>query len=360
MNCPTCGLYLDRPTDRCPRCGQPITRPESAPSAGQYGAPAGQGGYGAPAGQGGYGAPAGQGGYGAPAGQGGYGPPPGYAQEPPPYGSPNQPSGSPYGPPSTPYGPPSTPFGPPAGPSQPLSGQSDLGYGQNAGGGAPLAASPWGGTAVPMTQVRRKQSRFRIIASVITLVVIGAVIAVAALASKSGGTNASNVIYSNALTSTSDNWSTGGQCNFASDGYHIKNGYICYAPAGDLGDATDSVDVKLVSGSTTAADFGITLRRTSQGNYYQFGIDGNSEWEFDKTVGGTFTSLVKPTSNAAIKGGLNTANTLRVVTKGSHFDFFVNGTKVGQADDTTFASGKSGLFVSEQAESVFTNLKITK
>jgi hypothetical protein len=211
-----------------------------------------------------------------------------------------------------------------------------------------------------MTQVRRKQSRFRIIASVITLVVIGAVIAVAALASKSGGTNASNVIYSNALTSASDDWSTGGQCNFASDGYHIKNGYICYAPAGDLGDATDSVDVKLVSGSTTAADFGITLRRTSQGNYYQFGIDGNSEWEFDKTVGGTFTSLVKPTSNAAIKGGLNTANTLRVVTKGSHFDFFVNGTKVGQADDTTFASGKSGLFVSEQAESVFTNLKITK
>ncbi len=358
MNCPTCGLYLDRPTDRCPRCGQPITRPESAPSAGQYGAPAGQGGYGAPAGQGGYGAPA---------GQGGYGPPPGYAQEPPPYGYSNQPSGSPYGPPSTPYGPPSTPygppsspFGPPAGPSQPLSGQSNLGYGQNAGGGAPLAASPWGGTAVPMTQVRQKQNRVRIIASVITLVVIGAVIAVAALASKSGGTNASNVIYSNALTSASDNWSTGGQCNFASDGYHIKNGYICYAPAGDLGDATDSVDVKLVSGSTTAADFGITLRRTSQGNYYQFGIDGNSEWEFDKTVGGTFTSLVKPTSNAAIHGGLNTANTLRVVTKGSHFDFFVNGTKVGQADDTTFASGKSGLFGREQAESVFTNLKITK
>lgn len=335
MNCPTCGLYLDRPTDRCPRCGQPFARPGSAPSAGQYGAPAEQGGYGAPA------------------GQGGYGPPPGYAQEPPAYGYSNQPSGSPYGPPST-------PFGSPAGPSRPLAGQSDFGYGQNAGGGAPLAPSPWGGTAVPMTQVRRKQNRFRIIASVITVVVIGAAVAVAALTSKSGGTNASNVIYSNALTSASSDWSTGGQCNFASDGYHIKNGFICYAPAGDLGDATATVDVKQLFGSTTAADFGIALRRTSQGNYYQFGIDGNSEWDFGKVVGGTFKSLVEPTSNAAIKGGLNTTNTLQVVAKGSHFDFFVNGTKVGQADDTTFASGKSGLFVSEQAESVFTNLKITK
>jgi hypothetical protein len=343
MNCPTCGLYLDRPTDRCPRCGQPFPRPGSAPSAGQYGAPAEQGGYGAPA------------------GQGGYGPPPGYAQEPPAYGYSNQPSGSPYGPPSgSPYGPPSTPFGSPAGPSRPLSGQSDFGYGQNAGGGTPLAPSPWGGTAVPMTQVRRTQNRFRIIAAVITLVVIGAVIAVAALTSKSGGTNASNVIYSNALTSASSDWSTGGQCNFANDGYHIKNGFICYAPAGDLGDATATVDVKQLSGSTTAADFGIALRRTSQGNYYQFGIDGNSEWDFGKVVGGTFKNLVDPTSNAAIKGGLNTTNTVQVVAKGGHFDFFVNGTKVGQADDTTFASGKSGLFVSDQAEAVFTNLKITK
>jgi hypothetical protein len=211
-----------------------------------------------------------------------------------------------------------------------------------------------------MEQVRRQQNRRGIIVGVITLVVIGAVIAVVALTSKSGGTNASNVIYSNALTSASSDWSTGGQCNFASDGYHIKNGYICYAPAGDLGDATDSVDVKQLSGSTTAADFGITLRRTSQGNYYQFGIDGNSEWDFGKVVGGTFKSLVDPTSNAAIKGGLNTANTLQVVAKGSHFDFFVNGTKVGQAEDTTFASGKSGLFVGEQAEAVFTNFKVTR
>ncbi|HZC79636.1 MAG TPA: family 16 glycoside hydrolase, partial [Ktedonobacterales bacterium] len=247
-----------------------------------------------------------------------------------------------------------------AGPSWPLSGQNDFGYGQNAGGGPPLAPSPWGGTAVPMEQVRRQQNRRGIIAGAVTLVLIGTLVVIAVVASKSGGTNASNVIYSNALTSAASDWSTGGQCNFASDGYHIKNGFICYAPAGDLGDATATVDVKQLSGSTTAADYGIALRRTSQGNYYQFGIDGNSEWDFGKVVGGTFKSLVDPTSNAAIHGGLNTANTLQVVAKGSHFDFFVNGTKVGQADDTTFASGKSGLFVSEQAEAVFTNLKITK
>src|SRR5258708_8589297 len=168
------------------------------------------------------------------------------------------------------------------------------------------------------------------------------------------------VVFQDPLTSDTNGWSTGGQCNFASDGYHIKNGYICYAPAGNEGDATFSVDVKQLSGSTANTDSGITLRRTSQGNYYQFGIDGNSEWDFGKVVGGTFKSLVDPTSNAVIHGGLNTTNTVQVVAKGGHFDFFVNGAKVGQADDTTFASGKSGLFVSDQAEAVFTNLKITK
>jgi hypothetical protein len=166
------------------------------------------------------------------------------------------------------------------------------------------------------------------------------------------------VVFQDPLTSDTNGWSTGGQCNFASDGYHIKNGYICYAPAGNEGDATFSVDVKQLSGSTANTDSGITLRRTSQGNYYQFGIDGNSEWDFGKAIGDKFTSIVDLTPNAAIHGGLNTANTLQVVAKGSHFDFFVNGTKVGQADDSTFTTGKCGLFVTENAESVFTNMSV--
>jgi hypothetical protein len=46
---------------------------------------------------------------------------------------------------------------------------------------------------------------------------------------------------------------------------------------------------------------------------------------------------------------------------GSHFDFFVNGTKVGQADDYNYGSisGQIALDGSDTIEVVFNNLKIS-
>ncbi len=177
----------------------------------------------------------------------------------------------------------------------------------------------------------------------------------------SGNLPGSNVLFSDSLTSDNGNWSTETpHCFYQSNAYHIKNNYICYSPAGDISDAVVTVQVEQVAGSTLYP-YGIVFRRVSTGNWYEFDIDSNSKWLFSKSVNGTNTTLVDYTPNAAIKGGLNSSNTLRVEIKGSHFVFFVNGTQVGEADDSTFASGKVGLSANgTSTEVAYTNFEIDK
>jgi hypothetical protein len=173
-------------------------------------------------------------------------------------------------------------------------------------------------------------------------------------------TPGATVVYQDALTSDNGGWAVDPpRCQYADGGYEITGNYICYAPAGVISDATITVEAKQTQGITTRA-FGIVLRRASQGNYYEFNVDSNSKWIFFKVVGNSVTSIVDFTENAAIKGGLNSVNVLAVQAAGSHFDFFVNGTHVGQADDSTFASGRAGLAANTDIQAIFNNFKVTK
>ena len=135
---------------------------------------------------------------------------------------------------------------------------------------------------------------------------------------------------------------------------------MCFTPKLTLSDATFSVNVKLLAGSTAAANIGIVVRRVGEGNAYLFGINGNGAWSFSKSTLDQFIFIVKPTPNTAAKRGLNTTNTLQIVAKGSYFTFFVNGTKVGQAHDSTYAIGNCGLYAGSKTEAVFTDFKVTK
>lgn len=174
------------------------------------------------------------------------------------------------------------------------------------------------------------------------------------------GTATATVIYGNTFSSDASGWPQDpGKCFLGSGGYHSVNGYLCYAPAGVQTDADISVSVQQISGHTTTA-YGIVLRRVGIGNYYRFMIDSNSKWLFDKCVNDICTALIAFTHNAAIKGGLNTSNTLEVSAKGSHFNFFVNGTKVGGAIDKTFASGAVGVVSGEAIECVFTDFIVSR
>lgn len=174
-------------------------------------------------------------------------------------------------------------------------------------------------------------------------------------------TPSGTIIYQNTFTSYPADWSEDQHCfsGATEDGYHVNSGYICFAPIGEQGDVDITVTVKQVRG-TTLEPYGISFRRASAGNGYEFDIDSNGKWVLFKDVNRSGTRLVDYTANSAIKGGLNTSNTLEVRAKGSHFDFFVNGTSVGSYDDATFSSGRVGLAAAENIESVFTNLLITR
>lgn len=262
--------------------------------------------------------------------------PPGYTPQPPAYGQPPQPPV--YGQPQTPaYG--ATP-------------------------------QPWAGQP-PQPQ---KKSRAGLVVGCLVALVVVLVVAVAGgflyLRNQPGGltiggatvggnTNSGpGVIYQDALNgSTKDKWANDSNCFFGSGGYHINAAFICYAPADTTGDAVTTVTVSQISGPITYP-YGLVIRRVSKGNYYEFLIDANGKWLFDKVVNGASTDIVKFTPDKAIKTGLNQSNTISVQAKGSHFVFSVNGTQVGTADDSTFPSGETGLSGNDNIEVVYTNLLI--
>jgi hypothetical protein len=175
--------------------------------------------------------------------------------------------------------------------------------------------------------------------------------------SSATSTLAENVIFHDALTPAQLGWSKGPHCSPQNDGYHITDGYICYAPTGDVGAGAISVDVKQVSGAQTWF-YGLMFRRISKGNFYALVIATNGYWEFGKAVNDQWTDIVPYVPNAAIHTGLNSVNTLKVRMQGSHFAFFVNGTSLGQDDDATYTEGKCGIIGNVNVEVVYTNFTL--
>jgi len=286
--------------------------------------------------------------------QGGYNPPPfgtpapgsgygGYGAPPPGY--------PPYGPPSQGY-PPGYPGYPPGYPGYPP------GYGGQ-----------------PPTPPRKKVNVGLIVGIVVGAVLVvcvgcfGLLYAVGRLAgdlsiatptlSDPTSTPTPTVLFSDPLTAGATKITGGTQnCIVRSDGLHVHDNFACPVPAGTLTDVDVSVQVKQISGKTTAP-YGIEVRR-SGGGWDEFDIDSNSKYLIFKCTGQNCAKLVDFTANAAITGGLNTTNTLEVLAVGSHFDFYVNDAKVGGVDDPSFSAGRVDLSSGTGIEVVYTNLKITK
>jgi hypothetical protein len=177
-------------------------------------------------------------------------------------------------------------------------------------------------------------------------------------------TPSATVIYSETFANPpasgpNGDWNEDSNCFYNNGGYHIKGGFVCFSPAAAQSDGSISVDVQQISGDTTLP-YGIGFRRPAKDERYEFDVDSAGEWVFAKCDPSSCSSIVDFTHNSAIKGGLHTTNTIKVTATGSHFDFYVNGTKVGQADDSTYSSGLLGLVGSDNTEVVFTNLVVTK
>jgi hypothetical protein len=166
--------------------------------------------------------------------------------------------------------------------------------------------------------------------------------------------------FTDSLLTNKNGWLTNTNCIFKPDGYHLTRGYLAYAPVADAVNFDMWVQVKQ-TGGTLLAPYGLVFRRVSLGNYYVFGIDGNGKWTFYKTVENVTTDIVSYTASPAIKQGLNAQNTLEVKAHGTHFAFFVNGTQIGQADDTSLATkGSLGVAGHDDIEVVFTAFSLIR
>jgi hypothetical protein len=153
-------------------------------------------------------------------------------------------------------------------------------------------------------------------------------------------------------------------CFFAGGGYHIKDTAHCGIPNGSFQDQTSlvqdadvTVQVKQVGGAT-GVGYGIGLGNPVQLD--RFDIESDGKWAFLACQGSHCTTDVALSASPAIHTGLGASNTLQVRVQVTHFDFYVNGTKVGQADDANYSSisGQIALDGSDGIEVVFNNLKI--
>jgi hypothetical protein len=177
----------------------------------------------------------------------------------------------------------------------------------------------------------------------------------------------STVLFQNPLASPPDsNWindpSQG--CFFGSGGYHARDIKNCLIPDGSFQDATSlvqnadiTVQVKQIGGPTSGT-YGIGLGIPVQ--WDRFDIESSGKWTFLACQGATCTADVGLTASPAIHTGIGATNTLEVRVNGVHFDFFVNGTKLGQADDSKYStiSGLVALDGNDGIEVVFSNLKV--
>jgi hypothetical protein len=176
----------------------------------------------------------------------------------------------------------------------------------------------------------------------------------------------SKVLFTNTLTPPPSDWTnepaTG--CYWDGTGFHVKGTNNCGVPA-HFQDETNmwqsadaNVQVKQISGPTSDS-YGIGLGYGVQ--YDRFDVQSDGKWAFLYCRGSNCTALVNPTASPAIHTGLGATNTLEVRVVAPHFDFYVNGTKVGQVDHNLYSSFADYMLFdgSDAIEVVYTNLTIS-
>jgi len=121
-----------------------------------------------------------------------------------------------------------------------------------------------------------------------------------------------------------------------------------------------SVDTEWIQG-TEGFEYGILFLNSTQGQY-GFGITATggyifNEWELPEQgnirdlqtlIDWTFTNDINRRGK----------NTLRVVTRGSLFEVYINGNKVNSVTDGTLTEGTIGLYVAGLQEVAFDNLTV--
>lgn len=137
-------------------------------------------------------------------------------------------------------------------------------------------------------------------------------------------------------------------------------------------DVDVSVDASYVSADKTNSWFyGIGVRdflKDKAEFMYLFEVSREGKWAFERRNGDKGWETISPYKKFNVKSfDPKETNTLRVTAVGDHFEFYVNGTKVGEADDDTIQTPDvttvalmGGTLDSTTASVAFTNLSVVK
>jgi hypothetical protein len=178
--------------------------------------------------------------------------------------------------------------------------------------------------------------------------------------------NGETILYSNPLNTSTTGWERQDGCRFQPDGLHVTDGFTCFAPlAAGLTDVHAVVTVKQVAGPNDSwNDIAIRASYSHDAHLqdYVFGFESNGHWGFDKCTATSLicTPLVRKADTKVLHTGLNAENTLDISARGTHFAFAINGVQVGSFDDSTYSGGMVGMDGEEGAETVYSNLTISR
>lgn len=162
-------------------------------------------------------------------------------------------------------------------------------------------------------------------------------------------------------------WPATSSCVFKGGSYHVivqqaNFLQICPSNTFSTGNTAIQADVSLLSGDNAGLLF-----RVSGSQFYDFEITSQGTFFLRLHKGGTganYTYLLAPSSSPAIRTG-GQANRLLAIANGSNFKLYINGTFVGEAQDSTYSNGQIGFIVgtlpsTNTGEGSFTNLKMYK
>jgi len=134
----------------------------------------------------------------------------------------------------------------------------------------------------------------------------------------------------------------------------------CYANTPTFSNFAFQVQMTITQGD----EGGILFRADpTNSKYYLFRIDTNGAYDLFVYASNQSSSATRLLSGTAqgFKTGLNQPNTLALVAQGNNLYFYINSQFINSASDSTFTSGKIGVFgedATNPTDAAFTNAQV--
>ena len=147
---------------------------------------------------------------------------------------------------------------------------------------------------------------------------------------------------------------------FAKGGYEVTGIFSSVTTPDAYGDAAVEVTVGQPDGNAPDGAVGLAVRQVGDSGTNVLFVLHNGTWSISQGPGipGGDLNFIYDEPSAAIHTGPGATNQLLLVMRGHHYWCFINRQLVGGYAQDTLSSGYMGLFVSDGATGLFTNLTI--